>query len=81
MDTWVNPKRNPSYAGGMKMKENISNRPGEEETLQEALIEEHAAPSQAEELKPDANVDTRPLPKGMRERVETVEISTFTPKG
>jgi hypothetical protein len=26
----------------MKMKENISNRPGEEETLQEALIEEQA---------------------------------------
>jgi len=81
MDTWVNPKRNPSYAGGMKMKENISNRPGEEETLQEALIEVHADPSQSEELKPDAKVDTSPLPKGMRERVETVEISTFTPKG
>ena len=65
----------------MKMKENISNRPNEEETLREALIEERAAPVQAEELKPDASVDTSSLPKGMRERVETVEVSTFTPKG
>jgi hypothetical protein len=65
----------------MKMKENITNRPDAEETLQAELTEEHAPPSQSEGLKPDANVDTRPLPKGMRERVETVEISTFTPKG
>jgi hypothetical protein len=29
----------------------------------------------------DATVDTSALPKGMREKVETVEISTLTPKG
>jgi hypothetical protein len=65
----------------MKMKENITNRPDAEEALQAELTEEHAHPAKPEELKPNASVDTSPLPKGMRERVETVEISTFTPKG
>jgi len=65
----------------MKMNENITNRPEAEEVLQTELIEEHVNTAPPEELKPDAKLDTSPLPKGMRERVETVEISTLTPKG
>lgn len=63
------------------MKENITNRPDAEEARQEKLSEEYAHPSQTEELQPEAEIDTTPLPKGMREKVETVEVSTFTPKG
>ena len=29
---------------------------------------------------PGAQIDENPLPKGMREKVETVEVSTFKPK-
>ncbi len=63
------------------MKEDVTNRPDAEEALDAALIEEHVNTAPPDELKPDAKVDTSPLPKGMRERVETVEISTLTPKG
>jgi hypothetical protein len=62
----------------MKMKENITDRPAIEETLQEELIK-HAVPSPSEEVTSDAVVDESPLPKGMREKVETIEISTLTP--
>jgi len=45
------------------------------------LIEEHVNTAPPDELKAGAKVDESPLPKGMREKVETVEISTLTPKG
>jgi hypothetical protein len=60
------------------MKEDITNRPDAEEALDAELIEKHvntAAPDA------DAKVDASALPKGMREKVETIEISTLTPKG
>ncbi len=63
------------------MKEDVTNRPDAEEALDAELIEEHVNTAPPDELKPSAKVDTSPLPKGMRERVETVEISTLTPKG
>ena len=63
------------------MTENISNRPDLEEASQARLIEQHEQhqlnPGQ---LKPAELVDESPLPKGMRERVETVEVSTLIPK-
>jgi hypothetical protein len=64
----------------MKMNENITNRPDAEEALDAELIEKHVNTAPPDELK-DATVDTSALPKGMREKVETVEISTLTPKG
>ena len=64
-----------------KMKENITNRPAAEDALQSELIEEHVNTAPPDEFKPDAKVDESALPKGMREKVETVEISTLTPKG
>jgi hypothetical protein len=63
------------------MKENITNRPDAEEALDAELIEEHVNTAPPDELKADAKIDTSPLPKGMREKVETVEVSTLTPKG
>ncbi len=63
------------------MKENITNRPDAEEALDAELIEEHVNTAPPNELKSDATIDTSPLPKGMREKVETVEVSTLTPKG
>jgi hypothetical protein len=65
----------------MKMKENITNRPAAEEALQTELIEEHINTAPPDALKPSAKIDTSSLPKGMREKVETVEVSTLTPKG
>lgn len=62
------------------MKENITNRPDAEEALDAELIEERVNTAPPDELK-DAKIDTSPLPKGMREKVETVEVSTLTPKG
>lgn len=63
------------------MKENITNRPDAEDAREAKLSEEHAKQSQTEESKPEAEIDTTPLHKGMREKVETVEVSTLTPKG
>ena len=63
-----------------KMKENITNRPDAEDALDAELIEEQINTAPPDGLK-DAKVDTSPLPKGMREKVETVEVSTLTPKG
>jgi hypothetical protein len=63
------------------MKENITNRPDAEDALDAELIEEHINTAPPDELKPDTKVDTSPLPTGMREKVETVEVSTLTPKG
>jgi len=63
------------------MKENITNRPAAEDALQAELIEEHINTAPPDELKPGAKIDTSHLPKGMREKVETVEVSTLTPKG
>jgi hypothetical protein len=63
------------------MKENITNRPAAEDALQAELIEEHVNTAPPDEFKPDSKVDTSALPKGMREKVETVEVSTLTPKG
>jgi len=65
----------------VKMKENITNRPEAEDALDAELIEEHVNTAPPDELKAGAKVDESPLPKGMREKVETVEISTLTPKG
>jgi hypothetical protein len=65
----------------VKMKENITNRPDAEEALDTELIEKHVNTAPPNELKSDAKIDTSPLPKGMREKVETVEVSTLTPKG
>jgi hypothetical protein len=65
----------------MTMKENITNRPDAEDAREEELSEKQAAPLQANESKAEAKIDTTSLPKGMREKVETVEVSTFTPKG
>ena len=64
----------------VKMKENITNRPDAEEALDAELIEKHVNTAPPDELK-DAKIDTSPLPKGLREKVETVEVSTLTPKG
>lgn len=63
------------------MKEDITNRPDAEEALDAALIEKHVNTAPPDETKAGAKVDTSALPKGMREKVETVEISTLTPKG
>jgi len=63
------------------MKENITNRPDLEDARQEELSEKHAHPAAPVETKRDEAIDTSPLPKGLRETVETVEVSTFTPKG
>ena len=63
------------------MKENITNRPDAEDALNAELIEEHINTAPPEELKPDAKIDTSSLPTGLREKVETVEVSTLTPKG
>jgi hypothetical protein len=65
----------------MKMKENITNRPTAEDALQAELMEEHINTASPDASKPGAKIDTSPLPKGMREKVETVEVSTLTPKG
>ena len=62
------------------MTENISNRPDLEEASQARLIEQHEHQPNPGQLKPAELVDASPLPKGMRERVETVEVSTLTPK-
>jgi len=64
----------------VKMKEDITNRPDAEEALQAKLIEEHINTAPPDELK-DGKIDTTALPKGLREKVETVEVSTLTPKG
>jgi hypothetical protein len=63
------------------MKENITNRPDLEEALQTKLIEEHVDQPRPEKLKPLVKVDETPFRKGMREKVETVEVSTLKPKG
>jgi hypothetical protein len=63
------------------MKENITNRPDLEDARQEELSENHAHAATVVETKPDEDIDSSPLPKGMRERIETVEVSTFKPKG
>ena len=65
----------------VKMNENITNRPDAEEALDAELIEKHVNTAPPDEVKSDGKVDTSSLPKGMREKVETVEISTLTPKG
>jgi hypothetical protein len=65
----------------MTMKENVTNRLDAEEALDAELIEERVNTAPPDELKTDGTIDTSPLPKGMRERVETVEVSTLTPKG
>jgi hypothetical protein len=65
----------------MTMKENITNRPDAEEALDAELIEKHVNTAPPDELTSDAKIDTSALPKGMREKVETVEVSTLTPKG
>jgi len=66
----------------MKMKKNITNRPDLEEARQANFIEEHAHQPEPEAPTPDAGVDESPFPlsKGMREKIETVEVSTFKPK-
>jgi hypothetical protein len=64
----------------MTMKENITNRPDLEEALQTNLIEEHLHQARSEELTRDARIDETPLPKGIRDKFETVEVSTFKPK-
>ena len=63
------------------MNENITDRPAAEDALQAELIEEHINTAPPDGLKADTTLDESPLPKGMREKVETVEISTLTPKG
>ena len=63
------------------MRENITNRPELEEELQAKLTEQHVHPPKSQARKPDPEVSERRLPKGMREKVETVEVSTFKPKG
>ncbi len=65
----------------MKMKENITNRPDAEEALDAKLIEERVNTAPPDELKTDGKIDTSPVPRGVREKVETVEVSTLTPKG
>ena len=60
------------------MKEDVTDRPGTEETLQDELSE-HAVPSPSGEQKPGEDVDARSSPESMREKVETIEISTLTP--
>jgi hypothetical protein len=62
------------------MKENITNHPDAEEALDAELIEKHVNTAPPDKLNA-AKIDTSPLPKGMREKVETVEVSTLTPKG
>ena len=62
------------------MNENITNRPDAEDAREEKFEEKQAEPVKAEVSKP-GEIDTRPLPTGMREKVETVEVSTFKPKG
>jgi hypothetical protein len=75
------PNCYPRLSEEMKMNENITNRPDAEDAREEKLSEEHVAPSQVKEGKGEEEIDMTPLPKGMREKVETVEVSTFTPKG
>ena len=43
-------------------------------------VEQHEHQPNPGQLKPAELVDESPLPKGMRERVETVEVSTLKPK-
>jgi hypothetical protein len=62
------------------MKENITNRPDAEDIREEKFEEKQAEPVRAKTSKPE-EIDTTPLPTGMRETVETVEVSTFRPKG
>ena len=62
------------------MKENITTRPDLEEARQARLIAQYVHKSQSEASKPGSSIDETPLPKGMREKVETVEVSTFKPK-
>jgi hypothetical protein len=64
----------------MTMKENITNRPDLEEAPQTNLVEEHLHQARSEELTRGARIDETPLPKGIRDKVETVEVSTFKPK-
>jgi hypothetical protein len=65
------------------MKENITNHPDLEEALQEKLSEKTSSTVQPDELNvgvEGSDIDTSPLPKGMREKVETVEVTTLKPK-
>jgi hypothetical protein len=65
------------------MKENITNRPDLEEASQAKVSESHYQPSDDQEFSPGAEpgqIDTTALPHGMREKIETVEISTLKPK-
>jgi len=62
--------------------ENITNHPDSETARQQNVIEKRAHPVQ----RPDStlenqspNIDANPLPKGMAEKIETVEISTLKP--
>ena len=64
----------------VEMKENITNRPNLEEARQEKLLKQHIHELKSEALNPEEQIDETPLPKGMREKVETVEVSTFKPK-
>jgi len=57
------------------MSENITNRPGTEETVQGEL-KRHAVAAPSEQVQADEEVDESSLPKGMR---DTVEISTLMP--
>jgi len=62
------------------MKENITNNSDVEEALQTKLSEHHVHQRKSEAPRSEAGIDEAPLPKGMREKVETVEVSTFKPK-
>jgi len=62
------------------MAENITNRSDLEEASRARLIEQPEYQPKTKALEPDELVDESPLPKGMRERVETVEVSTLKPR-
>jgi len=62
------------------MKENITNNSKLEEALQTELSEHQVHHRKSEAPRFQAVIDEAPLPKGMREKVETVEVSTFKPK-
>ena len=62
----------------MSQPEGITNHPASVETAEDAKLKD--VPAEKQNNDEAASVNTRHLPKGMAEKVETVEVSTGTVK-
>lgn len=62
--------------------ENITNYPEFETARQQKVMEDRAHPVQPPDPTMEnrlSDIDTSPLPKGMAEKIETIEVSTLKP--